>query len=103
MTIFPSPLPKLEVTSVAGTAIAENATTTAFVTLATGSSPNQTISVRAKDFGGIVPIRVRLVPESGDAIEVDAQIDNTVNNPASVNVPVTLPTNVGINVMVFTR
>jgi hypothetical protein len=59
--------------------------------------------VRARDFGGVVPIRVRLTPESGDAITVDAQIDKTVNNPATVDVPVTLPVNTGVIVMVFTR
>ena len=47
--------------------------------------------------------RVRLTPESGDAITVEAWIDNTVNNPATVGVPVTLPVNTGVNVMVYTR
>jgi hypothetical protein len=32
---------------------------------------------------------------------VDAQIDNTVNNPANVDVAVTLPINTGVNVMVY--
>jgi hypothetical protein len=50
-----------------------------------------------------VTIRVWLTPESGDAITVDAQIDSTVNNPATVDVPVTLPINTGVNVMVYTR
>ena len=44
-----------------------------------------------------------LTPGSGDAITVDAWIDNTVNNPATVDVPVTLRVNTGQNVMVFTR
>ena len=48
-------------------------------------------------------IRVSLTPGSGDAITVDAWIDNTVNNPATVDVPVTPPTNTWVNVMVFTR
>jgi hypothetical protein len=33
----------------------------------------------------------------------DARIDNTVNNPATVDVPVTLPVNTGVNVKVYTR
>jgi hypothetical protein len=51
-------------------------------------------------------IRVRLTPESGEAITVDAQIDNTVKNPATAQleiVPVTLPVNTGVNVIVYTR
>lgn len=67
------------------------------------TSPNQTIKMRARDFGGLVPIHLRLTPGSGDEITVDAQIDNTVNNPATVDVPVTPPTNTWVNVMVFTR
>ncbi len=96
-------MPKLSIANAAGTAVAEGAAGPVSVILPTGTTPNQTIKVRARDFGGVVPIRVRLTPESGDAITVDAQIDNTVNNPATVDVPVTLPINTGVNVMVFTR
>ena len=103
MVAVPSPMPKLSIANAAGTAVAEGAAGPVSVILPTGTSPNQTIKVRARDFGGVVPIRVRLTPESGDAITVDAQIDNTVNNPATVDVPVTLPINTGVNVMVYTR
>ena len=40
----------------------------------TSPSPSQTIKVRERDFGWVVHIRVRLTPESGDAITVDAQM-----------------------------
>lgn len=103
MVIFPSPLPKLSIASAAGTTIAENATTPVLVNLPTGSPTNQVVRVRARDFGGIVPIRLRLVPESGAAVTVDSTIDNTVNNPATVDIPVMMPVNTGVNVQVYTR
>ena len=52
--------------------MAEGASGPVSVILPAGTSPNQTIKVRARDFGGVVPIRVRLTPESGNAITVDA-------------------------------
>ncbi len=99
-----------DVAGATGTAVEEEAAGPVSVILPTGTSPNQTIKVRARDFGGVVPIRVRLTPESGDAIIVNAQIDNTLqpeaiqaHNPATVDVPVNLPINTGVNVMVYTR
>ncbi|MBK8040471.1 MAG: hypothetical protein IPK22_25555 [Verrucomicrobiaceae bacterium] len=103
MVVFPNPLPKLSISNAAGTAVAENAGGPVSVILPTGTNPSQTIQVRARDFGSVVPVRVRLVPESGDATTFDATIDNTVNNPATTNVPVTLPINTGVRIEVFTR
>lgn len=103
MIVFPNPMPKLSVSNAAGTAVVENASGPVSVILPAGSNPSQTIQVRARDFGSVVPIRVRLVPESGDAVTYDAIIDNTVNNPATTSVPVTLPVNTGVRVEVFTR
>ncbi len=48
-------------------------------------------------------LRHRLTPGSGDAITANAWIDKTVKNPATVDLPVTLPINTGVNVMVYTR
>ena len=67
------------------------------------TNPSQTVQVRALGLSSVVPIRVRLVPESGDATTFDATIDNTVNNPATTNVPVILPINTGVRIEVFTR
>lgn len=103
MVAIPTPVSKLTIANAAGTAIAENAGGPVSVILPAGTNPSQTIQVRARDFGSVVPIRVRLVPESGDATTFDASIDNTVNNPATTNVPVTLPINTGVRIEVFTR
>jgi hypothetical protein len=103
MMVFPTPLPTLNVLKVATTVIAEGATAPVIVSLPSGSPPNQVVQVRAHHFGGIVPIRILLTPESGDPVKVDATIDNTVNNPATVDIPVTMPLDTGVNVQVFTR
>jgi hypothetical protein len=62
-----------------------------------GTSPNQTVTIRAKDFGKVVPIRVVLTPDNGSSVSYDAEIDNTAINPATVTVPVVVP---GVNVLV---
>lgn len=103
MIVFPPILPKLLIANAAGTAISENTNGPVSVFLPAGTNPSQTIQIRARDFGGLVPIRVRLVPEGGDAVTFDATIDNTVTNPATVDVPVTFPVNTGVRVEVFTR
>ena len=82
----------------AGT-ITMNASGPESVILPAGTNPSQTIQVRALGLSSVVPIRVRLVPESGDATTIDATIDN----PATTIVPVTLPINTSVRIEVFTR
>ncbi len=103
MVTFLSPEPRLDITQVAGTNITAGASSPVFFYLPQGSSPNQTVTVQARDFGGVVPIRVVLTPDSGTNRVCDAQIDNTTVNPASVTVPVTVPVNVQVQVNAWTR
>ena len=103
MIVFPSPLPKLSVVATAGTNIAENTPSAIIVNLPTGSPATQPIKIRARDFGGIVPVRIRLVPENGEATTFDGTIDNTVSNPAETTVNVTMPLGVAVSVQVYTR
>lgn len=103
MTIFPTPMPRLSVVNAAGTSIAENAAAGVVINLPSTAPTSQPVKVRARDFGGIVPIRVRIVPEAGQAGIFDGVIDNTVNNPAETTVTVTIPTNTGVKIEVFTR
>ena len=103
MIIFPSPLPKLSVVATAGTNIVENSPSAIIVNLPTGSPATQPIKIRARDFGGIVPVRIRLVPENGEATTFDGTIDNTVTNPAETTINVTMPLGVAVNVQVYTR
>ncbi|MGZ8899333.1 MAG: hypothetical protein ACXW3Z_04480 [Limisphaerales bacterium] len=100
--IFPQPLPRLDVVTVAGTAIAEGSGP-AQIQLPFGSSPERTVTVRAQNWGRVVPIRVVLIPDSGAPIAVDSEINNTTQNPAEVAVPVVLPVNNLVTIQVWTR
>ncbi len=75
----------------------------ASILLPTGTSPNQTIRVRARDFGQSVPVRVVLTPDSGPSVSYDALIDNTGANTAEVTILVVFPVNVLTHVHVWTR
>lgn len=103
MAVFPSPLPKLTVSAVGSHIIQESQSAPLTLNFPTGSPTAQTVKVKARDFGGIVPIRVRIVPEAGDAGIFDGTIDNTVNNPAETTISVTIPNNTGVRIEVFTR
>jgi hypothetical protein len=100
--IFPQPLPRLDVINVAGTVIAEGSGPVQ-IQLPFGSSPNRTVTVRARDWGRVVPIQVVLTPDSGVPIKIDSEIDNTTQNPAEAAVPVVLPANNLVTVQVWTR
>lgn len=103
MVVFHNPLPKLRVTSAAGTNISEANNNPVTVFLPSGTPASQPITVRARDFGEVVPIRVALIPELGDPVFTDATIDNSANNPADTIVNVTIPVNVQVSVQVWTR
>lgn len=103
MAVFPNPTPRLDILNAAGTAIPEGAADPVFIQLPFGSTPERTVTVQARNFSGVVPIRVVLTPDSGDLIVVDDQIDNTTVNPAQKAVNVTLPINVRTHVGVWTR
>lgn len=102
MAVFPDPLPRLDIVEAGGKVIPVDSGP-AQVLLPSGSSPNQTVKVRAKDFGQRVPIRLVLTPDSGPAQNYDAQIDNSVTNPAETAINVTFPVNVLTHVRVWTR
>lgn len=101
MVVFPDPLPRLDIVEAAGRQVPLDTPTQ--VLLPAGSPTAQSIRVRARDFGQVVPIRVVLTPDNGPAQTFDAQIDNAAANPAEVAVNVTFPLNVLTHVHVFTR
>jgi hypothetical protein len=103
MIVFPPSAPSLNIVSAAGQAIAENAQAPVQVQLPFGSNTNQLITVRARNFGADVPIRVALIPANGDPITYDTNIVNTVVNPAEVTVNAGFPINTLVNVQVWTR
>lgn len=85
--------PTLTFTNVAGTAI--TGTNPVTVVLPSGAPTSQTVTIRAANFTGEVPIRIALYPDNGNAIVVDDLI-NMAGQPAmskviSVNVPPGVP------------
>jgi len=103
MLVFPTNNSHLDITQVAGTNITVGTSAPVFFTLPQDSSTNQTVIVQASNFGAVVPIRVALTPDNGSSSSYITNIDNTVNNPASVTVPVVVPVNVQVQVNAWTR
>jgi len=103
MVVEPTPLPRLDITEVAGTAVTLDTTNAVFVDLPFNADPNRTVTVRAEDFGKIVSISVVLQPSSGSRIVYDDTIDNSATNPATKAINVVFPLNTQTKVYVWTR
>lgn len=95
-------VPTLATIEAAGQAVAQGGGPVTF-TLPFGSTPDRTVKIQARDFGRVVPIRVMLTPDSGSRITVDSEIDNTTENPAVVEVPITVPVNTLVTIHAWTR
>lgn len=103
MTVFPSPLPRLDVIEAAGTAIAEGSGPV-IVQLPFGSTPNRQIKVQARDFNANVPITLVLTPDHGTRIVYTGTINNqNPNNPATATFDVTLPVNEQVTVNAYSK
>jgi hypothetical protein len=102
MVVFPDPTPRLDIVDAAGTPIPEGSGPV-LVNLPFGSSPNRTVTVRARDFNAVIPIRIVLTPDHGAALSYDASIDNAAANPAQAVVNITLPVNVQTRINAWSR
>jgi hypothetical protein len=102
MFVFPPTLPRLDLIEVGGQEIEEGEQEAVVLLLPFGGSTSQTVTVQARDFSGIVPITVALIPDNGDRQFVDAEIDMSEGNPASVVVPIEL-TDSATHIQVWTR
>jgi len=100
MAVFPPVVPRLDIVEVAGRAIAPGAP--AEILLPFGSSPNQTVRIRAADFVGNLPIEVVLVPSSGEREVYEADIDMNTD-PDEVTVDVEIPVNTRTRVWAWSR
>lgn len=103
MMVFRDPAPRLDLIEAAGTTVPEGTSSPVLVQLPFGSSPERTVTVQARDFGGAVPVRVVLTPENGNPVAYDATLDNAAANPATVAVNVTFPLNTVVRVHAWTR
>jgi hypothetical protein len=102
MVAIPTNAPRLDITQAAGNTIPEGTNSPVFFMLPQGASTNQTVTVQARNFNALVPIRVVLTPDNGPSSSYDTNIDNTVS-PALVTVPVVVPVNVQVHVNAWTR
>jgi len=102
MFTFPNVVPRLDIIQAAGQAIPQGTPDPVTILLPFGSNPSRTVTVRATDFTGLVPIDVVLTPDNGDRVVYPAQI-NMVSNPAQVLVNVQVPINAHTRVEVWTR
>lgn len=102
LMVFPSPAPRLDIVEAAARPIAPDSGPVTLL-LPSGTSPNQSIRIRARDFGQRVPLRVVLTPDSGPATPFDAEVDNSAPGSAEVLVPVVFPINQLTRVHVWTR
>lgn len=102
MAVQPDVLPQLDIIHVAGQNIPVGTTEGVIVFLPFGSDPNQVVRVQGSDFTGEVPIKVVLVPDSGETLTYDAVLDMQTGNPATIEVPVVLPVNVTTYIYAWT-
>jgi hypothetical protein len=103
LKVFPDILPRLDVLHAAGMDIPEGTSNPVLIELPLGADTNQVVTVQARDFNEIVPLRVVLTPEAGDPLIYDVEIDNSVNNPASASINVAVPINTPVSVDAWTR
>ena len=100
---FPDTVPRLDIISAAGNAIAEGTQGPVDLVLPLNSPSAQTIVVQGRDFQGTVPITVAVTPDTGDRVLYEAEIDMSAGNPATVNVPVDIPANVPVRISAWSR
>ena len=103
LQVFPAPNARLDIIQAAGTNIAEGNSGPVVIELPFGSATNRTVTVQARDFAAVVPIRLTLTPEAGVPQVYDATIDNVAANPATNIFNVTVPVNTRVGVNAWTR
>ncbi|MCX7000416.1 MAG: hypothetical protein NT106_09005, partial [Candidatus Sumerlaeota bacterium] len=93
----------LDIIKAAGTNIPEGTQNTVQILLPFDSPAEQTVRVQARNFAGKVPIAVVLIPESGDTITYESEIDMAGGNPSYVDVNTQMPKNILIHIYAWTR
>jgi hypothetical protein len=104
MFVFPpAPFARLDIIEAAGTAIPEGTGNSVQVDLPAGSTTNRTVRVQARNFTGIVPITVIVIPENRPATRYNSQIDMSGGNPSVVTVNVGVPDGTISRIQTWTR
>lgn len=83
----------MDIVNVAGVTIPEGTTNAVEILLPFDGLPMQTVTVRANDFAGLVPIQIVLSPNSSDRTVYESQIDMSLGNPSEATVGIVVPLN----------
>jgi hypothetical protein len=105
MKTFPDVSPRLDIVDAAGTPIPLDTDQAVTVILPFDAPAEQTVTVRAEDFGPdtTVPIRVVAIPDAGDSIIADVDIAMGGQSVATQIVDLVLPLNVPVRLFAWTR
>lgn len=103
MTVFPPVSSQLDIIAVGAQRFAPGTRTSVFVNLPAGTSPNQQVELQVRDFNQVLPVTVALIPDSGPASFYHTSLDNRSVNPVTQKVNVSVPANVLVRVMAWTR
>jgi hypothetical protein len=95
--------PQLSVVSFADKQTGTNVLAPLNVILPNGSDSNQPVTIRAENFGTVVPVAVVLTPDNGPRTVIPTEIDNRTQNPATRTLSVPVPANTPVQVRVWTR
>ena len=101
--VFPANRPAIDIVSAAGNEIAPGTLGPVRLNLPFDAPTTQTVTLRASNFGGVVPVSVVVTPAHGTPQEFQAEIDNGAANPAEVDVAIEVPTNVQVTLQVWSR
>lgn len=101
MYVFLPDPPRLDIVAAADQVIAEGSGPVQ-VTLPLGSPSNRTVTVRATNFTGVVPVTVAVIPESGGRSLVTGQIAMNNQPHAETTVNVTIPANTVTRIQAWT-
>ena len=102
MIVFPSVIPRLDILQAAGQVILEGTASGVTVTLPVGASPNQTVTLQARDFTNAVSVTVVVTPDTGPSTTYQTVI-NMTNNPAQTTVNVVIPDGSTSRITAWTR
>jgi len=98
-----SPPPRLDIVEVAGNGVPLGAPGPVQVILPTNTPSSQIIRIRAAGLNAMVPLELQLRPWNGLPIKYTNVIDNLSQDPAFVDVSVTIPPNILFNVEAWKR
>jgi len=103
MTVFPLPIPRLDVIGVGNNSVPIGTNGTVFMTLPLNSPTNQTVTVQATDFNSQVSFEVVVTPMNGSSKRFPGLVDLSNTNQVITNVNVIIPADIPCRINAWTR